>query len=881
MTLAAEISGNRLDRNDLVALLDRSRHYSTTLLLAPAGFGKSTLLGQWQRRAQSRRMVRIDLSARDADPVHFFRRLANAVRQLVPGFDTLNYNPLGAAIDIPAAVVADSLLQAFEASGEELFVILDDFQHASSPLVQQVMATMLPRLPPQVHFLIASRTHPDFSLSRLKLDDRLLLIDGHDLRLTRTELDDMAGKLLGHPLPDDDATRLLEVTEGWVAGIKIALMAQARGKAFEIVRGSQPELVDYFAHVVLRELPETMRSFCIRAAVFERFSAELCDRVLERHDSGQMIERLRGSELFLQPVGEQPGWYRFHTLFQDFLKDRLCMEQPGELLALHRRAADCFVMLGDEERALIHAREAQDGDFFLRLLRVCCDQWLRKGDYVAILRWIGELPDETVAPDSELIGPLIAALVFSRRFNQAHYYLDLMRAQGNALGGRFADDATLPFLETMLLLFQHDTDFRLQPGVIDQISGSQHRDLRAFASAIIAYHHLMHARFDIARQYALQAKDVLEQLGYHYLESYADLILILCDRNTGRMLEAMMSAEQGFRRCQDARHTATWLNAGTALAVVRYEQNLLDDCQRLCEELVAVVNSACATEVISSVYLTLSRLLSHRGEYTRANRLLSQLEHILKLGNYDRFASQVACEEIRQALVRDDIELLERQALKHDLPRRIARGTWRTAPRDYDEAWERYGLAAALFLRAHGRLDDAAQILDVLSETLARNGVRSRAVVIDANRVVIRLQQGNENGALQRLARLVSEHGLICINRTAFDEAPGLATFMARSHELGNLALPEIYLGMFRSVLYQQSAQDAAEPEPATALLTAKEQEILALLRRGLSNNDISLQTGIALSTTKWHLKNIFAKLGVANRTEAVAIALPRLRTVT
>lgn len=878
MPPGADSSGHRLVRNDLMALLDRSSDYTATLLLAPAGFGKSTLLGQWQRHARLRRVVRLDLSAGDADPVRFFRRLVAVIRQLVPGFDTLNYNPLGATIEVPAAVVADSLLQAFEASGDELFIIIDDFQHASSPLVQQVMAAVLARLPPAVHFLIASRSHPDFSLSRLKLDDRLLLIDGHDLRLTRSELDALACSL-GTPLPDAAATHLLDVTEGWVAGVKIALMAHARGQTdpMDAVRSSQPELVDYFAHVVLRELPAVLRDFCIRIAIFERFSAELCDRVLERHDAGQLIERLRSTELFLQPVAEHPGWYRFHTLFQDFLLDRLQLASPAELPALHRRAANCFVMLDDEEQALRHARAANDDIFLLSLLRVCSDRWLRKGDYAAIVRWIGELPDETVAPDSELIGPLIAAMVLSRRFNQAAYYLELMRAQGDALGGRFADEATLPFLETMLLLFRHDTDFRLQPDIAERISGSQHRDIRAFAAAIVAYHHLMHARFDIARQYALQAQDVLGQLGHHYLESYAVVIQILCDRNTGRMLDAMISAEQYFRRWQDARLSATWLNAGTALAVVRYEQNLLDDCLHLCEDLVSVVNSACATEVIAVVYLTLARLLSLRGEYTRSNRLLLQLDHILKLGNYDRFVAQVACEEIRQALQRNDPELLARQALRHDLPRRIASGSWRGPRQDFDEAWERYGLAAALYLRAHGRLDEAAQILDVLSENLTRNGVRSRAVVVDANRVVIRLLQGNDNGARQRLARLVNEYGLICINRSVFDEAPGLAAFMARSHELGNLPLPDIYLGMFRKVLEPESANDTGVAS-APAQLTAKEQEILALLRRGLGNQEISRQTGIALSTTKWHLKNIFAKLGVANRTEAVAMAVPKLR---
>jgi len=517
---------------------------------------------------------------------------------------------------------------------------------------------------------------------------------------------------------------------------------------------------------------------------------------------------------------------------------------------------------------------------FLRVLRECCAWWLRKGDYPAIIRSLEPLPDEQIMEESDLLLPLVGALILSRRFNQARYYLDALAEQETTPEGRFSDDSTPTFLSTMLQLFQHDTDFRLQDHNAVLLSSCRHHDIRAFALTIIAYHYLLHADFVQARQYGLQAKAVLGQLGYDYLESYADLILILCDRNTGNIFPAIQRAESFMERLRERPRTPAWVNARIAVGIVRYEQNRLDDAQRLCEELIPLVNSSCATELIVATYLTLSRLLALKGEHTRAARLAEQLKRILQLGNYDRFVAQVACEELLQVLILSEkvphrSEAIERIARQHQLQERLTANTW-GSHRDYDEGWERYGLATALYLRSKNRLSEADAVLNTLSASLRQSGVLSRVLIIDANLAVIRYLRGNLAGAVELLQYLVSEHGLICINRIVFDEAPGLADVMKHAQKQHQLLLPDIYLAVFQNIFVPVVATEPAREMALTEIsvvmptLTIKEVEILELLQQGLSNNDISQASGVALSTTKWHLKNIFAKLGVANRTAAI-----------
>ncbi|MCC2637537.1 MAG: LuxR family transcriptional regulator [Moraxellaceae bacterium] len=870
-TAPAPFTPARLQRNELLHLLDRSGEFALTFLLAPAGFGKSTLLQQWQQHRPDLRTVLLPLDAGDADPVRFFRRLSNVLRQAVPDFDTLYYNPLSAEIALPPAAVAEALEQALAAVPGPLWLLFDDFQHAHTPFIQQVMALALQRLPSHIHVVMTSRRHPGFSLSRLKLDDRLLMIDEHDLRLDARQLGHLAGQL-GLELTPPQVERLLTLTEGWVAGVRMALLAQARTGpgAVECFNGRQPEIMDYFAHVVLRDLTPDQHDFALCTAVLEEFDAAFCDAVLGRRDSARLLNHIATQALFLQECADRPGWFRYHTLLQDFLESRLGVEMPERVEQLHSDAASYLLQQGETERALAHSQRGPAGCFAATLSRSCAI-WLSKGNYPAILRWIGALTDEELAVAGDLALPFISALIFSRRFNQARYYLDILQAEATPAAGRFAGDSAVIFLEMMLQLFQNDTDFRLHADQAVLLESCRHHDIRAFSLAMLAYHQLQHANFVAARQYALQAKTVLGQLGYIYLESYADLILILCDNNSGDSVAATRRSEDFYARTQDDRHSPSWVNATTAIAVVRYEQNCLDEAQRLCEEVLPQVNTCCATELLVAVYLTLSRLLSLKGDRRRAQRLTAQLHRILRLGNYDRFVAQLACEEMLQAMAlgtREDVGIVARL---HELEERMARQTWQ-AVRPYEESWERYGLATALYLRNRDRLPEALHVLEVLSVSSRQAGVLLRAVVIDANRAVILHQRGDTAAAMELVRQLIREHGLQSINRLVLDEAPGMASLMRQAHQHYQVTLPEIYLAIFQEVLAPPA--DGAQPEPMvpaeSTALTDKETEIFELLQQGLSNNAISSAIGIALSTTKWHLKNIFAKLGVANRTAAI-----------
>jgi LuxR family transcriptional regulator, maltose regulon positive regulatory protein len=870
-------AGTEIFRSHLLRLLDEFVTAPVTLILAPAGSGKSTLLNQWRQCHQAAPVAFLAMNAADAQPVHFFRRWLEGLRHAVPAFDTFSYNQLVADVALPAEAVAESLLHSFAQTGSPLVIVLDDFQHARGTLTEEVFAQLAERLPPHIHLLISSRVQPKLPLSRLQLAGGLRVIDRDELDLTAEEVDGLAERALGRRLDPEDLQHLIGLTEGWLAGIRFALLAHGRNRPTRNAEfsASHPALIDYFAEVVLRELPPFERDLLLCASVTERFCAGLCDTLTGRTDGGLIIENLLARELFIQPLEDRPGWYRFHALFQEFLRGRLHTEQADRVAELHRLAAGWLLVAGDQESALQHAEHSGDYALFISLLAECCDIWSKSGDFPTLQRWVMGLPEDMVLRNSDIGFPLIAALILSRKFNQARYYMDLLQdIPREEISGRFADDSHGPFLDTMLQMFQQETSFRLSADRMALMSTVSRHDMRAFALAILAYHHFLRAEFPAALELAQRARDVLAQLGYVHLESYAELILIQCDRHCGRMLQSVQSANNLFwRHDQRDRHSPSWVNAATAIAVVRYEQNLLDEAQHLCDELVPLVSSACATEVIAAAYLTLVRLLHIRGEAGRANRLMQHLERVLQLGMYDRFVAQLAHENMRQAFVADPSSI-NRLADQYQLARRLARGVW-DHPLGYDESWERYGLAAALWLRSRHQYNDASQLLSRLATVLRRDRVMARLVVVEANQAVLLALQGQRAQALEWLRRIFAEHGPECVNRTVFDEAPGLGELIAEAIQQGVVKVPALYTQMFDALLQQRDDTAGQNPEASGGgiELTQRESEILALLRQGLANQAICEQTGVALSTIKWHLKNIFAKLGVSTRAEAIVFS--------
>ncbi|MEK1907203.1 MAG: hypothetical protein AAAB13_15610, partial [Pseudomonas sp.] len=231
-------------REELLELLSQCEHFPLTLLLAPAGSGKSTLLAHWQASRPLGTVAYYPIQARDNEPVRFFRRLAECIRGQVEDFDISWFNPFGGEMHQAPEAVGEYLADALDRIDGGLYIVLDDLQHINQPTILDVLSTMLERLSASTRVILSSRNHPGFPLSRLKLENKLLSIDQHDLRLSAGQIQQLNAHLGGPSLSPAYVDNLMAMTEGWVAGVKVALLAYARFGtiALERFNGSQPEI---------------------------------------------------------------------------------------------------------------------------------------------------------------------------------------------------------------------------------------------------------------------------------------------------------------------------------------------------------------------------------------------------------------------------------------------------------------------------------------------------------------------------------------------------------------------------------------------------------------------------------------------------------------
>lgn len=848
-------------RHDLLQRLERCRQLPLTLLLAPAGAGKSTLLEHWRRLCGPSCLAHIGLQARDNQPQRFFRRLIEALRACQPAFDTSWFDPLELPMQQAPDCVGEALGEALARVPEELFILLDDFQYIDSPAIVAVLQALLERPPGNVHWLIASRNQPAFGLAQLKLGGRLHCLDQHDLRLDAAQVRQLNAYLGGGELSDDYVASLLAMTEGWLGGIKVALLAYARYgvRALERFDGGQPDIVDYFGHVVLRQLSPELRDFFLCSAIFERFDGEACDRVLQRSGSALLLEQLAARQLFMLPVA--PGWFRYHALLHDFLARRLQVERPLLIGELHRRACRHFLALGEYEQGAQHALRSGDRALLRATLQQACASWLAAGQFGEMLKWLELLQEAELQAEPGLGKLLIAALTLSRRFHQARYHLEQTPL----------DELSREFLEQQLLLFQEE---RLDgaDALWQRLSAAQTPlEARAMALCMLAYRDLLGGQLRQALRQAGQAKALLAQGGQGFLESYADLIIALGERHAGRATSARKVVCADYQRTE--RQAPAWVNRATAMVVALYEQNQLGQAQQLSEDLIASLNASSATEAIATVHIILARLLHRRGQTAGANRLLERLGGILSLGRYARFDGQLAQEAMRQAYVDGRQATLENLAQRYRLGERLERGDWAQV-RDYDEAWERLGLACVYWLCGRGAQGRALRLLRVLVQALRRSEMRARALVAEALLLALGAAEQPRRLQLAALRQLVEDYGIVNIGRSVFDEAPGFASQVLGLVRAGQLAIPERYRDSYGE-FFPRDRQLSSEVEALPERLTDKEVEIVECLVAGLSNQQISDRTGIALSTTKWHLKNIYAKLDVSSRTQAILKVRP------
>ncbi len=886
-------------RPRLVGQLEEGLARGLILVSAPAGSGKTVLLADWARHG-GRPVAWLSLDVGDNDPARFWRHVVAALSQARSGIGEL----AGPALGPPEASSPDGLVMALinelaaDPREDEVLLVLDDYHLIDSQPVHESLLFLLEHLPPGLRMVLASRSDPPLPLARLRAGGQLAELRAAELRFTADEAAALLREAIGADLPGTAVAALTARTEGWAAGLQLAglsLRGQADTAGFVAAfSGSHRYVLDYLTGEVLERQNPQVREFLLETSVLERLTGELCDAVTGRAGSQAMLADIERAGLFLVPLDEVRGWWRYHHLFADLLRARLQAEQPGRVQALHRAAAAWCEEHDLADDAVRHALAAGEAAWAARLVERHVEELLGRSEGVTLRRWLSALPAESVRARPRLC--LAQAYAVAQGFQ-----LEALEALLDDAERAFAVSGDEPY-EPSLGPPQGDSVLANVPAGIAFLRASLAR-LRGDAALAAGYN-----------------RQALAQLGEDdwFMRSFVHWNRAATDWLDGRL----EPAERGLAEVLAERRAAGALFAGFLpmrvwydLGEVQRAQGHLDAALATYRQALDTFGESSQTALTGPAHVGLAQVLYERNELaaaldhaTRGVTLCRQLAFTpplatglavvarIRHAQGDAAGALEAMGEAGQAGLSPQVITLfnpvpsqrARLLLAQGDTAAAARWTEQRGLRPDDEPGypqEREYLVLARVLLAQDRPGQALTLLDRLLAQAATGGRIGSVIEIRALQALAHQASRDEPAAM---AALVEALTLSCPQghvRVFADEGPPMGALLGRlaaAHRAKQAPARRIPLRCLARLVQafdgKLNAAAALRPELGTVPgliepLTGRELEVLRLVAAGKSNQRIAYDLVVALDTVKKHVTHVLGKLGAANRTEAVARA--------
>ncbi len=883
-------------RPRLAQRLDEGLSRGVLLVCAPAGYGKTMLLADWVRHGKQG-VAWLSLDASDNDPSRFWRHGLAALDQARPGIA----GRVGPLLGPPPPTTFEGLLTALvnelavEPGGDDTLLVLDDYHVISSKAVHASVEFLLEHRPPGLVLALASRTDPPLALSRLRARGQLAELRAAELGFTPEEAAALLEQVAGTPvraLPDAALAALAARTEGWAAGLQLAglsLRGQPDVAGFVAAfTGSHRYVLDYLAEEVLERQSEEMEAFLLETSVLERLSGELCDAVTGQAGSQKVLEEVERAGLFLVPLDEVRGWWRYHHLFADLLRARLQQERPGRVPELHRNAATWYDDHGLADEAIWHAMAAEEMIWAARLIERHFDTvFYLRGEGATIQRWISALPHDLVQSRPRLLLAQAFLAAQGGGVEAVEPLLDAAEhASAVAAGEQFEPtigraDSILVNVPALSMLCQ---------AYLAQFRGDAEATT-VFASSALAMVGQGEQMLDfVIRRYLATSEWLRGRLaeaelafvtriarwreaGRLALAAWNEYELSQVQRGQGRLDAAARTCEQALAFAATPGQAAP-LAAGPAyvgLAEVAYQRNDLDLALRHVTEGIALCRQFAYTPPLAGGLVTLAWIRQASGDVAGALTAIGEAEQASP-GPPGLF-NPVPAQRARLLLAQGDLDAAARWTRENGLG----------AGDKPDYSSEQGHLVLARVLLTQDQPGQALALLDRLHAAAAAQDRTGSLIEIGVLRALTLAATGDADGGVNALAKVLA---LACPQgyvRVFADEGPPMAALLSQliaSQRTGQaLRVP---LGCLARLQRVFSREPAAPPGsgPGTAArpgliepLTGREVEVLGMLAAGRSNRAIADQFVVTLDTVKKHVSHILGKLGAASRTEAVARA--------
>lgn len=887
------------------ALTDAALSGHVASIVAPAGSGKSTVLDSLaaQLREQGYSCYWISLDASNNDPHNFLRRIWLSLRDVDPEQADTQMALLKANKESELSARFQALLDMLAVRGRKLALCLDDFHHISNTVIVSFMNELLRHISTNVSLTIASRTSLPLDMGRRRVAGSLMEITPAELSLSADEVREYLKVVHGLEIGTQDVEVLHRVTEGWAAGVQLAALAirNAPAQASHIIgsySSADQNLKEYLFQTVLRGLPEDLREFLLLTAPLKRLSAALCDAVTQRRDGQLMLEQVESMKLFLIRLDQNNVWFRYHHLFSEFLLHELRRRSPSTVQDVYLRAAQWNQAEGYLTDAIQNLLDAGQVGKAAELINDSVTHVaLDFGDHSKILDWMRRLPTELHDNNPTLLLNHAWSRAFSRDSATARELCERATELIDNLGDQLPEEELdgLRWFSRVISVLAVAAGEKTQsaiPGCEELIAKLPRSEpvLIASISNTLAYCHLVHHNLREAISAAAEAY----QFGMRGGSTYSTLWGIFIGGLASLQQADLQAAEEHAAKARavfaESVTSGPYLRALTALLGVEIavQSGQFRQAQRLLTEHRVMSSIYGPSELLILLYRNEAIQTAWNGSPGLARKLLQQGQDIgLSTDQHGVYLHLVA-EEIALQLQFENLAAAESTAKRTNFLNRRAEDI---DPDIQGLIVELQNLTRARLMLARGENQDVMRLLHRLMRTADMQGRKARSAHLRAMRAVAMWKLSKTQDALRELDRAISVcyrqnlvypiasvgHALIDVLEEIIERRESVVQMddsQAQKREFAE-QVRSLILGEARS-----SALPAptTPPEPDSARdalqeLTKREIEILRLIASGLNNQELANELLITLSTAKWHLHNVFRKMGVKNRVAAISLA--------
>lgn len=866
-------------RPRLIQYLNDGLQSKLTLISAPAGFGKTTLVSEWIA-ARKRPTAWVSLDEGDNDLTRFLTYFIAALRTIAPNVGEGVLVALQSPQLPPVEAILTDLLNEIASFPDDFLLVLDDYHLINTRPIDEALSFLLDHLPPQMHLVITTREDPNIPLARLRGRRQLTEVRAADLRFTPDEASAFLHEVMGLDVSAKDIDVLETRTEGWIAGLQLAAISmrshQDVSGFIRAFAGDNHYVMDYLIEEVLARQPEPVRHFLLQTAILDQMNGALCDAVTEQHQGQAQLEALNRGNFFLIPLDNQRHWYRYHHLFAEVLRMHLIAEQPDRISTLHRRASEWYEQNSLVAEAIRHALLSKDFARASRLIEIATPELRRRRQESTMLGWLQALPDEILR-----FRPVLST----------HF------AGGLLQGG------TLEGVEARLQDAERWLDPRTGTGEMVVFDEEEFRGLAGSIAMYRAAAALAVGDVVNTMKHARRVPDLVPQ-DDHLRQGAAAGLMGLAYWTNGDLAAAHQAYVDCMLRLQKIGFISDAIGCAITLADIRMTQGRLHDAMRTYQQALQMSN-----EQETPVLRGTADIYVGMGEIERIrNNLSAATQHLLKSKELGQFAGLpknpyrwcLAMAQIRriegdlnsalrlldeaEQLYAGDFSPNVRPIAAFKTQIWIMQGNLNEAfdwasecglsienEISYLREFEYISLARVLLARYKRDRDDQT-ILDAVGflERLlkaAEEGARTGSVIEILTLLSLAYQlQGSLSASLTMLERaltLAEPEGYI---RVFVDEGYPMTLLLekAMKHEIAPNYVQQLLRALGKTEERTSSSPALIEP------LSEREREVLRLLETDMDGPDIARELMVSLNTLRTHTKNIYTKLDVKNRRSAV-----------